>query len=99
MGVNMITKKKFMDAAAKIKDPIIRTFSSPTSVFMSQCFTLVDKTNPRNNVYLGGCQLLNREYAVGNVDDCIARIEVTTIKFNRWLEEAKNEGSDHIADR
>lgn len=89
----MITKKKFMEAAAKIKDPSIKTFSSPTSVFISQCFTLVDKTNCRNNVYLGGCQLLNREYAAGNVDDCIARIEATTTKLNRWLEEAKNKGS------
>lgn len=86
----MITKKQFIEAAKRIKNPSIKTFSNPSSPLLSQCFTLIDKSNCRNDLYLGGCQLSQKEYDEGNADSCIARIEVAENKFNRWLKEAKN---------
>lgn len=86
-----------MEAAAKIDNPTIKTFNDPDCVFISECFMLVDRTNCRNDVYIGGHQLLQREYDAGNVDDCIDRIVATRIKLNRWIEESKNCKKSNVA--
>ena len=77
-----------MKAASKIEHPTIKKFMSPTCVFISQCYTLVDNSTCGNDLYIGGCQLLNKEYAAGNHDKYHARREAIEKKITRWLEEA-----------